>query len=601
MLLSTSTFIIINPHFTMLRTHNIPIRTFSSITAARFRYSVHLNNDNSVELSKKNHGGMPNPDGRYPSANAKSKSQRHSSSSSATNRPAPAAGRSKSANPKRSNGPTAAGGAGSFNSTKDQLDLSLLENAYKKYERISLNSLESTYLTSKVSPLDTSYKLKNYLLQNKSNKSFLDFKNFNYLPLNFGLNQNIKLKDPNTQTKLKDILGSFRNTPIKYCFAYGSSVFKQANNDPNKQTQTDLIMATTFPDHFHSLNLNKHNDHYSFLKKFGSGTVNKVQDIGPGVYFNPNVEINNSLVKYGVVSMEKVLNDLLNWNNLYLAGRLHKPVKILKDDARVRFINQENLRNATALSLLLLTSSSPSAATDSFTIDQLFEKITSLSYQGDIRTKIGGESPKKITNIVNGQFNEFQELYAPLVDIFANDDFIQFTTTNKTAQDGSFKVNDSNAHRAYLIENLPFDFKQRLYKLYATKLGSHITYSKTTDTRTPAVLDGSGKPQIHDIFKITTSFHNLNRRQSQLAFRPTLLNTDMSIYEYDELLDYVPTQFALAVASDADLHYNLLKALEQTVLYPSIVQSVKGIFTAGLYKSFHYALEKRKKYNQGKK
>ena len=75
-----------------------------------------------------------------------------------------------------------------------------------------------------------------------------------------------------------------------------------------------------------------------------------------------------------MVNLDTLCRDLLEWDTLYLAGRLHKPVKILRDEPRVRLANQVNLVSALRTALLLLP--------EEFTEYDLYSTIAGLSYMG---------------------------------------------------------------------------------------------------------------------------------------------------------------------------------------------------------------------------
>lgn len=117
------------------------------------------------------------------------------------------------------------------------------------------------------------------------------------------------------------------------------------------------------------------------------------------------------MIKYGVVSIDKLCRDLIDWETLYLAGRMHKPVKILRDDARVRLANQVNLTEAVRVALLTLP--------EHFSEKELFEKIAGISYVGDFRMVVG-ENPNKVKNIVGAQLDHFHRLYISLLGDLPN-------------------------------------------------------------------------------------------------------------------------------------------------------------------------------------
>ena len=59
-------------------------------------------------------------------------------------------------------------------------------------------------------------------------------------------------------------------------------------------------------------------------------------------------------VKYGTVSTSALIRDLWTWDSMFMAGRLHKPVLYLAEDALINEAMSANLDSALAAALLFL-------------------------------------------------------------------------------------------------------------------------------------------------------------------------------------------------------------------------------------------------------
>jgi translocator assembly and maintenance protein 41 len=216
---------------------------------------------------------------------------------------------------------------------------------------------------------------------------------------------------------------------FSFCFAYGSGVKMQlgyeetevagqktASRNLQKRNMIDLIYCVENPKRWHSQNIEKNPTHYSAIKVLGSDFISRYQEnFGAKVFFNTLVPIEEEqiMIKYGVISTKDFITDLLDWKFLYVAGRLQKPVEIIKNPSSSKIQNalELNLQNAAHTALLLLP--------EKFTEYELYYTITSLSYIGDFRM-IFGENKNKVENIVRPQIENFRSLYMPTLKLFKN-------------------------------------------------------------------------------------------------------------------------------------------------------------------------------------
>ncbi|KAL7509698.1 hypothetical protein ACHAXN_006918 [Cyclotella atomus] len=243
---------------------------------------------------------------------------------------------------------------------------------------------------------------------------------------------------------------------IDYAFGYGSAVLHQQNSNPSS-SMIDVIMAVPDPYHWHADNLKQHPDHYSMMGRLGGPSfVSWLQtNFGAKLYFHPYVDLDISgtsvtqQIKYGVVSTSDLLSDLRNWDYLYLAGRMHKPIATVKSDESIDDAQHTNLLAAVATSLLLFGQESI------LPTSKLYTTIASLSYTGDFRMQTGAEDPNKVTKLVEtpGMLDLWDVKYA---NVFSSLQKIGLLSLTGDDKERTIEFNPHNfATRSQLMKQLP--------------------------------------------------------------------------------------------------------------------------------------------------
>ncbi len=313
----------------------------------------------------------------------------------------------------------------------------------------------------------------------------------------------------------------------------------------------DLILAVAHPAHWHAMNMSVHRAHYSWLARAGgSALLGWVQQRGAAIWYHPYVMLGDELVKYGVISVDALCNDLIDWDTLYVSGRMHKPVAMITTDARVRLAQQVNLASALRVALLLLP--------EHFTEVELYTRIASLSYTGDFRMSVpGGENANKVRNIVLNQREQFRRLYAGLMRSLGT------LTLEETREDRFAITQDvSTPTRAELAARMPLRLRKRVLEHYLNRPDAHEAFAKLSLSKERI------EPQ---------------RQPDDLAREPDL------------------EAFWRAAVEQPDFANVLLTNISAIVKGPAWSQSVKGIYTAGLGRTWKYVMAKVGKWFEGRK
>lgn len=248
-----------------------------------------------------------------------------------------------------------------------------------------------------------------------------------------------------TKRLLEEFVNSRDNQgKIVAAFGYGSGVFKQNGYTLQDHPMIDTIFVVENPHLWHQENIKKNPSDYSLagkiiLKYFDINAIKKTT----GVTYQTDIKFQSNIFKYGIIGKEKFIDSMWgNWDNFFIQGRFQKPTYTIFSNEIIDDAIQENKDLALFVGLLTLTQDNP-------TLLDLYYKICSLSYKGDIRMFFA-ENPNKIYNIVQGSFDYFLEMYGKENQYF-------YTKTN-----GELVINKELIYNtlSYLPQNL-YDYLQQ--------------------------------------------------------------------------------------------------------------------------------------------
>lgn len=247
------------------------------------------------------------------------------------------------------------------------------------------------------------------------------------------------------------------------------------------------------PVQWHRDNRIRNADHYSTLFPMTDTTIAWIQSLGAGMWYNALVPMGitkfpKRMMKYGVISKTKLLEDLSTWSSVYIAGRLHKPVQYLMKNKEIEAMIEENKRLALMVTLSLL----PRV----FREVDLYLKLASLSYIGDPRMVIG-ENPKKVVNLVTPIVSVYRDLYkSTLAEIGLSTNLKLLTEHGQDGLHTVYTQDVSRSTRWSMALQFPLTLRRILFIRGRARISKRLPPSKTAiRTALASIVTKSAVPQ----------------------------------------------------------------------------------------------------------
>ena len=187
-------------------------------------------------------------------------------------------------------------------------------------------------------------------------------------------------------------------------YGYGSGVFKQSGYTDKDKPQIDLILVVDDLKKWHLENIKLNKNDYSFIGKsyFKHASIDKLKGCTGIAYISGIVE-DGSVYKYGTIEERDLLRYLDTWESFYLPGRFQKAVYPIIENVNLKKDIDKNRENALMIASYL-SGYKPTTQKD------IYVMLCGLSYLGDTRMKFA-ENPRKVLNIVEGSFDEYNKIY----------------------------------------------------------------------------------------------------------------------------------------------------------------------------------------------
>ncbi|EEA07593.1 uncharacterized protein CMU_005160 [Cryptosporidium muris RN66] len=197
---------------------------------------------------------------------------------------------------------------------------------------------------------------------------------------------------------------------------------------------------------WHYESFRKWPEHYTILSKLSTNKIARLQRLiySCPIFYNSLINSENKLIKYGVVSYDQFEKNLIHWPSSFLPGRFHKVICPLSN-IPLQLLNIINLNRMQALKLsilsllkydysissegikLLFSDNSLKYLDKNYFLDErpndtyeislnnILEKIISISYYGDIRCLTNDAYKKAVTKELEGSLPYLFSVYFPLI------------------------------------------------------------------------------------------------------------------------------------------------------------------------------------------